>query len=104
MRYPNMNQDELTHLWNEQVRVERDGRDQPASINSSQQRINKEYAYNYRHNKDSVAPVSEKQLQMVKDINGFETDAEAVEHMSQQSKLVQSGQAYGGAWFRKFEE
>jgi hypothetical protein len=35
--------------------------------------------------------MSEKQLEMVKEINGFETDAEAVEHMSQQTKLVQSG-------------
>lgn len=41
---------------------------------------------------------------MVKEINDFETDAEAIEHMAKQVKLRQSGDKYGGAWFRKFEE
>jgi len=31
-------------------------------MNEAQDRINKEYAYNYRHNSSSVAPMSEKQL------------------------------------------
>jgi hypothetical protein len=55
-----MNDNELTHLWNEKVRVSENGRDGGSLMNEVHSRINSEYVYNYKHNPNSVAPLSEK--------------------------------------------
>ena len=77
-----MTETELVNTWNETVRVEKEGRDKPDLINATQQRINDEYTYAYKFNPKSVKEISEKQIKMVKSINQFETDAEAIEHIS----------------------
>lgn len=99
-----MNERDLINHWNEEVRIKRDGRDSPYPLNATTQRLNNEYAYKHRANAESVRPISERHLNITKDVNHFDTDADAVDHLATQHRISQAGKEYGGAWFRKYED